>query len=485
MLESGDPAAIGKTRDPISSPPRKKGKSITEMKQPMNTETEANIENSNNNDSSLLALMTSDPSTVQLHDDDDSDAVDEQITNSLDQTAGVKSLYHDEEESENNSSKNSCKSSGSQQLDCSTALLQEDGDDSFRKKNLRTSSGSLSENSSLYDDSDDEQSLGGSAPKEEAERNTPASVPSILIQEESSTLMNDHSSGQLTHPLSDEEDEEYANLRGNDSLPEQTTSQVAPERTNTFGSLPDVQAPRLEGSILKRPSENDEAPRRLNLEVSFDKVHIRRYFMCMGDNPTCSIGAPVSLSWEFDEDDPHDVDTFEYDRGPRRRVRHMVLSFYKRQDILRRAGYSDDEIQAAAKELHKTQRQRSKTQIMLPVRKIEEAFESAGRKFKRFGKAKNNSRRSNNDNSGRARRERRRPSLGADDRSLEPTDNTRRSRNQSTASKSSSQDSKGSKSSQGSGTSQGKKRSPTKSFLLRLGSASEISDASSITSHNE
>ena len=152
MLESGDPAAIGKTRDPIPSPPRKKGKSITEMKQPMNTETEANIENSNNNDSSLLALMTSDPSTVQLHDDDDSDAVDEQITNSLDQTEGVKSLYHDEEESENNSSKNSCKSSGSQQLDCSTALLQEDGDDSFRKKNLRTSSGSLSENSSLYDD---------------------------------------------------------------------------------------------------------------------------------------------------------------------------------------------------------------------------------------------------------------------------------------------------------------------------------------------
>jgi hypothetical protein len=118
-------------------------------------------------------------------------------------------------------------------------------------------------------------------------------------------------------------------------------------------------------------------------EVAFDSIQIRHYSMQIGEHPSCSIGAPVMLSWEYEEEAAMDVDVYEFSRAPRRKIRYLVLNFYKRMDILRNAGYNEREINEADAERKKSQRQRCGTHFMLPCGRLEEAWQSAGRKLKR------------------------------------------------------------------------------------------------------
>ena len=118
-------------------------------------------------------------------------------------------------------------------------------------------------------------------------------------------------------------------------------------------------------------------------EVSFDTIQIRHYSMELGDNPSCSIGAPVTLSWDFEEEEPRDIDIYECERGCRRRVRNLVLNYYQRQSILSHAGYSEAELKSAERALNKIKRQRGSTQFFMPVARMGEAVRGAGRKVKK------------------------------------------------------------------------------------------------------
>jgi hypothetical protein len=97
-------------------------------------------------------------------------------------------------------------------------------------------------------------------------------------------------------------------------------------------------------------------------EVSFDRISVRLYAMELGDNPACTIGAPVQLSWHFEDDnDNKDLDEYEAARRPRRSLRQLILNYYRRKDILKQAGYSDKEIRAAEKRVSRIQWQRRKS----------------------------------------------------------------------------------------------------------------------------
>ena len=93
-------------------------------------------------------------------------------------------------------------------------------------------------------------------------------------------------------------------------------------------------------SILKQePSNNTADSTRTGRtgnkkEVSFHAIQIRHYQMILGDNPACSIGAPVQLDWNFSHQEQHDLDIYEVERRPRRKLRHLILSYYRRKDIL-------------------------------------------------------------------------------------------------------------------------------------------------------
>jgi hypothetical protein len=127
---------------------------------------------------------------------------------------------------------------------------------------------------------------------------------------------------------------------------------------------------------------------RKSREVSFHSISIRHYPMILGDNPAVSIGSPVQLDWDYHGEEKHDLDIYEVERRPRRKLRHLVLSYYRRKDILLQAGYDENEMRSKERQLEKMKRQRKTTGFFLPVSKLEEAFQSAGRKVKRAGKAK-------------------------------------------------------------------------------------------------
>jgi hypothetical protein len=121
-------------------------------------------------------------------------------------------------------------------------------------------------------------------------------------------------------------------------------------------------------------------------EVSFDSISIRNYSMELGNHPNCQVGAPVTLSWDFEEEGIQDIDVYEFERKPRRTTRHLILNYYRRKDILKLAGYSDKELKAAEKAVAQVQRQRQATATFWPVRKLGELVGSAARKVTRVGR---------------------------------------------------------------------------------------------------
>jgi hypothetical protein len=111
--------------------------------------------------------------------------------------------------------------------------------------------------------------------------------------------------------------------------------------------------------------------------------------MILGDNPACSFGTPVTLDWVYEgEEEVYDIDVCECQRRPRlqshqAKLRLLLLSYYRRRDILRQAGYTDAEIKSAAQQVDKIRRQRNATIIFMPLGRVQEAMASAGSKIKK------------------------------------------------------------------------------------------------------
>jgi len=124
-------------------------------------------------------------------------------------------------------------------------------------------------------------------------------------------------------------------------------------------------------------------------EVSFNVVIVREYGMTLGDNPSCSYGPPVQLDWDYEESKNLKLEEYERTRSTRRSMRQMVLSYYRRCDILKSAGYTMHEMKRVTRQANKVKRQRDTTKFFMPVMSVEAAVRSAGRKVKRVaGSAK-------------------------------------------------------------------------------------------------
>lgn len=105
-------------------------------------------------------------------------------------------------------------------------------------------------------------------------------------------------------------------------------------------------------------------------KVKFDKVIIREYGITAGDNPCCSFGAPISLSWEYD-DSIHEVisvDEFEAYRVHERYGRPMRLNVHTRHTMLLNWDVPKEEIIKAAQNCKIAQFERKETLQTLPHR---------------------------------------------------------------------------------------------------------------------
>jgi hypothetical protein len=94
--------------------------------------------------------------------------------------------------------------------------------------------------------------------------------------------------------------------------------------------------------------------------VSFGDITIREFPMILGDNPSCSNGAPVTIDWFPQNVHTRNLDLFEYMHGERRQGRKALLIPVETRGImLLDAGYSIDEIGDATLEIAKIKKKRA------------------------------------------------------------------------------------------------------------------------------
>ena len=143
-------------------------------------------------------------------------------------------------------------------------------------------------------------------------------------------------------------------------------------------------------SCLKK-SPSTTTLKRSTSNVSFGSLEIRSYAITAGDAPTPN-GVPLSLDWDHDPSATQtiDVDTYEANRGERRNKNEMyVPNQFRVYLLMRDAGMSRRQIQAAIEESQRAFRGRQRTMKNLKMQPVEEVVErtkrSLGRMKRRLG----------------------------------------------------------------------------------------------------
>ena len=232
--------------------------------------------------------------------------------------------------------------------------------------------------------------------------------PCIVAEEpDDDDIFGDIDMGQAQTP--EEESNVYTNLHGSEvPLKFEHDSPQKPSLTDKSGlsaSLPSSLSPAgarhhrklsgssgsrslsVSGSCLKRA--NSENKKQMKRSISFSNLQVREYDLTIGDNPSVSYGPPVQLSWQYSESKAIEIEEYEtekqLDRSLGRRSKRVEnISWAKREALLKRQGFSQDDIDARMKEVNKVKQGRSVTKALVVTGRTEEALESAGRKLKRF-----------------------------------------------------------------------------------------------------
>lgn len=110
--------------------------------------------------------------------------------------------------------------------------------------------------------------------------------------------------------------------------------------------------------------------------VSFDRIRIRNYDTILGDNPCTYKGPPISLDWDYYEQEPvliHEYESFR--EGCRRKIHEMRMPSFYRRRILEQSGTTPDEIEMREKEMKRIRKNRKRTTALLPFSMLLELTE--------------------------------------------------------------------------------------------------------------
>lgn len=122
--------------------------------------------------------------------------------------------------------------------------------------------------------------------------------------------------------------------------------------------------------------------------ISFGTIKIREHGRTLGDNPSCSYGAPIQLDWDHQDMEELTLDDYEDNLQGRRKKHEFHLNHFQRSNLLKLNGYSNSEINESKKQTKKIRGQRERTKIisqMYPqVGTIEDMVESGIRKVGKF-----------------------------------------------------------------------------------------------------
>lgn len=137
---------------------------------------------------------------------------------------------------------------------------------------------------------------------------------------------------------------------------------------------------RDESNIFK---SQEKPPHQRKRIVQFSSVSIRYYDIILGYHPCCSRGPPLTIDWDYQENEAVHVDEYEFENARTRRcLRDLALNHRQRKCLLQ--GYSEVDFNVAMKEVKRIKRNRNVTRQLAPYHPVEAIVESACRKFKRI-----------------------------------------------------------------------------------------------------
>lgn len=101
-----------------------------------------------------------------------------------------------------------------------------------------------------------------------------------------------------------------------------------------------------------------------NKEFRFaELITIHEFPIILGDNPSCSSGAPIQIGWKAYQTTTRNLELFEFIRWDERRSdrKHLIIPVEQRGQLLLRSGYTIDQIANATVKADEIKEQRQGT----------------------------------------------------------------------------------------------------------------------------
>jgi hypothetical protein len=117
-------------------------------------------------------------------------------------------------------------------------------------------------------------------------------------------------------------------------------------------------------------SSGSKVSTKSSTSVSFESITIREYAVTIGDNPSCSSGAPISIDWSYNEKATVPIEDYEKYKPPRREKSELKMPSEIRNNILQEWDYSLSRILMASTEAQNVRNQRSKSAQTFTQRQI-------------------------------------------------------------------------------------------------------------------
>jgi len=114
----------------------------------------------------------------------------------------------------------------------------------------------------------------------------------------------------------------------------------------------DIIRNELTESLIRNASQN-KSDTRIR-KVSFSFVEERQYGNCLGDNPSCKRGPPISLSWARTKGCMFSIAEYEGMRRRRRRSQ-LIIPAERREELLLNMGYTVNQLDSVESEIRNRQ----------------------------------------------------------------------------------------------------------------------------------
>lgn len=131
--------------------------------------------------------------------------------------------------------------------------------------------------------------------------------------------------------------------------------------------------------------ESIAKPTKTRHSVTFANVHVREYDRTIGDHPDCRVGPPLTIAWDYEEQEVADIDEYESSRITKHNRKIRLTSSERRKILHDEFGISDEEIHDCTQEAQRVKNNRLKTQKegKRASAKVGNFVDSAKRKLRR------------------------------------------------------------------------------------------------------